>query len=104
YCPHRPPDLPTLSLHDALPISRTTRSVCPTRYASSCPLSASHTSTGGSFDAVTIRRPSPDHASQRMPARWPRSAITCRPLAASRSEEHTSELQSPDHLVCRLLL
>src|SRR5258708_29867548 len=26
----------------------------------------------------------------------------CRPF--SRSEEHTSELQSPDHLVCRLLL
>src|SRR5947208_11214057 len=24
--------------------------------------------------------------------------------APSRSEEHTSELQSPDHLVCRLLL
>src|SRR5258708_12455836 len=24
--------------------------------------------------------------------------------ARSRSEEHTSELQSPDHLVCRLLL
>src|SRR5258708_24817869 len=28
---------------------------------------------------------------------------TCR-LRAHRSEEHTSELQSPDHLVCRLLL
>src|SRR5207244_7108993 len=26
------------------------------------------------------------------------------PDADSRSEEHTSELQSPDHLVCRLLL
>src|SRR5258708_29715726 len=26
------------------------------------------------------------------------------PSAPSRSEEHTSELQSPDHLVCRLLL
>src|SRR5258708_9132208 len=26
------------------------------------------------------------------------------PLAGGRSEEHTSELQSPDHLVCRLLL
>src|SRR5258708_21629862 len=26
------------------------------------------------------------------------------PLRAKRSEEHTSELQSPDHLVCRLLL
>src|SRR5258708_24098724 len=25
-------------------------------------------------------------------------------MAAMRSEEHTSELQSPDHLVCRLLL
>src|SRR5258708_21915464 len=25
-------------------------------------------------------------------------------LACARSEEHTSELQSPDHLVCRLLL
>src|SRR5258708_27839454 len=27
-----------------------------------------------------------------------------RPRGARRSEEHTSELQSPDHLVCRLLL
>src|SRR5258708_9121368 len=26
------------------------------------------------------------------------------PTVAVRSEEHTSELQSPDHLVCRLLL
>src|SRR5258708_24059699 len=26
------------------------------------------------------------------------------PFDADRSEEHTSELQSPDHLVCRLLL
>src|SRR5258708_30904290 len=35
-------------------------------------------------------------------------SITFAPLpsaaAISRSEEHTSELQSPDHLVCRLLL
>src|SRR5258708_25120203 len=26
------------------------------------------------------------------------------PMDTGRSEEHTSELQSPDHLVCRLLL
>src|SRR5947208_11661305 len=39
------------------------------------------------------------------------SATTCSTFAIStmrkaskRSEEHTSELQSPDHLVCRLLL
>src|SRR5258708_28828712 len=30
---------------------------------------------------------------------WDRARCT-----GSRSEEHTSELQSPDHLVCRLLL
>src|SRR5258708_10380152 len=29
--------------------------------------------------------------------------VSCR-NRAGRSEEHTSELQSPDHLVCRLLL
>src|SRR5258708_21714601 len=34
-----------------------------------------------------------------------RNAHTCRGCARhARSEEHTSELQSPDHLVCRLLL
>src|SRR5258708_23710462 len=36
---------------------------------------------------------------------WPHASVgaawTRRPV---RSEEHTSELQSPDHLVCRLLL
>src|SRR6266487_3168228 len=32
------------------------------------------------------------------------SSSRCRPARAARSEEHTSELQSPVHLVCRLLL
>src|SRR5258708_23314256 len=32
------------------------------------------------------------------------SACAFRIAADTRSEEHTSELQSPDHLVCRLLL
>src|SRR5258708_30637360 len=31
-------------------------------------------------------------------------ACACEPEKPARSEEHTSELQSPDHLVCRLLL
>src|SRR5258708_17750687 len=30
--------------------------------------------------------------------------VTCSRTSRRRSEEHTSELQSPDHLVCRLLL
>src|SRR5258708_21317052 len=34
----------------------------------------------------------------------PRSAPRAGTAPACRSEEHTSELQSPDHLVCRLLL
>src|SRR5207244_10817104 len=41
-------------------------------------------------------------------AATPRPCACCRrrgrPRGCARSEEHTSELQSPDHLVCRLLL
>src|SRR5258708_29459607 len=58
----------TLSLHDALPISKS-------------------------------RKPSPPPEAVAMPTPACRSAT-----ASGRSEEHTSELQSPDHLVCRLLL
>src|SRR5258708_14571950 len=32
------------------------------------------------------------------------SDTICSSRSTNRSEEHTSELQSPDHLVCRLLL
>src|SRR5947208_13194203 len=32
------------------------------------------------------------------------TSATRTPAPRARSEEHTSELQSPDHLVCRLLL
>src|SRR5258708_30158151 len=36
---------------------------------------------------------------------WPKQFVLPARLATLfRSEEHTSELQSPDHLVCRLLL
>src|SRR6185436_20700487 len=38
----------------------------------------------------------------RLGRAWP--AGSWRGRLTSRSEEHTSELQSPDHLVCRLLL
>src|SRR5947208_10908780 len=70
-----PTEIYTLSLHDALPIFR-----------HSC------------HESFTITAGARSHA--------PRHSTSTRvkvPLA-SRSEEHTSELQSPDHLVCRLLL
>src|SRR5258708_25396681 len=39
-----------------------------------------------------------------MPASSTYEPTVCWSRATERSEEHTSELQSPDHLVCRLLL
>src|SRR5258708_23747258 len=44
-----------------------------------------------------------DHAEQFFHNVAPPSPPTCT-VKGGRSEEHTSELQSPDHLVCRLLL
>src|SRR3712207_9576108 len=69
----------TLSLHDALPISR-------------CSRRRTRASTTPSRD------PGPATAS-RSSARARRTSPTRR-----RSEEHTSELQSRQYLVCRLLL
>src|SRR3712207_8044353 len=79
----------TLSLHDALPISRP--SFSPT--VSGAP---THTRSFG-------RRPT---ARQRAAARSATSSPAIhRCLDTSlRSEEHTSELQSRQYLVCRLLL
>src|SRR5207244_13014678 len=45
--------------------------------------------------------------SSRWRTYWPTARLSAGLAAAwslGRSEEHTSELQSPDHLVCRLLL
>src|SRR5438552_8891412 len=54
-------------------------------------------------DALPI---SPSEVWRRAVTRLPNSCGVERPGAVTgvRSEEHTSELQSPDHLVCRLLL
>src|SRR5207248_9865948 len=87
------PKTHTLSLHDALPISPAPsrnpgRSTRPPRgrSAQSPPPAARHPSTSR---RARSRRPSaPPDGSPPLP----------------RSEEHTSELQSPYDLVCRLLL
>src|SRR5687768_17867793 len=77
----------TLSLHDALPISRAQRLFEIER----CLDLASR------FDQIAIRS---IDARQAMKGR----RFVCPITNRDRSEEHTSELQSRLHLVCRLLL
>src|SRR5438552_13982651 len=74
----------TLSLHDALPISCGTRRCCAGSPGPRRACSRWRSPCGGRSRRAHGER-------QRLHAR-------------RRSEEHTSELQSPDHLVCRLLL
>src|SRR5258708_9944770 len=79
-----PTEIYTLPLHDALPISP------------------------ASITAPTITSPSRSNSASclRVSARCCAAPVSSDPpkLPSPRSEEHTSELQSPDHLVCRLLL
>src|SRR5256885_8807237 len=69
----------TLSLHDALPISSCASRGCSVRRTSA------------------VETPSSD-----VPDMTPTASAAV--TRARRSEEHTSELQSPCNLVCRLLL
>src|SRR5207248_9631189 len=87
-----PPDFSTLSLHDALPISR--RSPRSSRRPPLPRLRAARPD-GAALPALLPLRRSP---------RSPRSHRCDRRDRGDRSEEHTSELQSPYDLVCRLLL
>src|SRR3712207_9486027 len=81
----------TLSLHDALPISSVVASSSAAASASavsSPPVWASTVTSVSSASGVS------DSSWAKPPAARPRA----------RSEEHTSELQSRQYLVCRLLL
>src|SRR5947208_14733661 len=78
----------TLSLHDALPILNWLCSMEP-------PLGLNGISQNA--DAL-------DFDFDNVAGFHENSGIASVADAARRSEEHTSELQSPDHLVCRLLL
>src|SRR5438874_10767653 len=80
--------LPTLSLHDALPIYASRASALP--YADPTRLVA----LWGNVQRARV---------ERRGASYP-DFLDWRARAASRSEEHTSELQSRRELVCRLLL
>src|SRR5207244_13221308 len=76
-------------------------SLAPRLGATSC----SRGSVGEAWRACGLRV----NAHRAASSAWSRSRRCCpssraTPTFARRSEEHTSELQSPDHLVCRLLL
>src|SRR3712207_8653561 len=84
----------TLSLHDALPISPPRR-LPAGRFASGLPprMPVIRPKLGLTFDDVLLV--------PRYSAVHPRDVST---TTRFRSEEHTSELQSRQYLVCRLLL
>src|SRR3712207_7012410 len=84
----------TLSLHDALPISGR-------RCCQGSPRSARATPTPVGRRRCATTRCTRHHRSR---SRQDRPAHPAPRRAGSRSEEHTSELQSRQYLVCRLLL
>src|SRR5207253_9467480 len=97
----RPPATYPLSLHDALPISLSGVRPTPSpRPAPAC-RPAGPTPPPRPL-AVPLDRPAPARPGPA-PASPPATPGSCHP-APERSEEHTSELQSRGHLVCRLLL
>src|SRR5207244_13503453 len=65
-----------------------------------------HIATGKEYRVVRGGRPTGTATEDETPAPTPAPKGPAGPFGAGvgRSEEHTSELQSPDHLVCRLLL
>src|SRR5438552_9888320 len=80
----------TLSLHDALPISQNR--------------AAGEAAVGRKLEAEHFLRQAVDRGAPQDSALGVEQVAIDTELGVLRSEEHTSELQSPDQLVCRLLL
>src|SRR5207244_13578625 len=96
-------------------------SLCPSPLPDALPTSSTATPIGADRATATATRSPEWETEHSSPAASRGTGLPCgrsqsgqersRPTAAGdtpvslpRSEEHTSELQSPDHLVCRLLL
>src|SRR5690606_41734789 len=90
-----------LSLHDALPISPPTAGGRRTPRSGRSPSGSAAGSAP--FSTAPRRRRSWTRNGLTPPATTPRTGAPCW-TTARRSEEHTSELQSRENLVCRLLL
>src|SRR2546422_6214966 len=92
----RPPRSTLLSLHDALPISS------GDSFSPRTQVQAPQSSTVATYAPTSVCA-----CIFRSPLKWARKAFMNDFNSAGfcgRSEEHTSELQSRLHLVCRLLL
>src|SRR5207253_10555633 len=95
-----PPRSGTLSLHDALPISRV-------RGSRRAPSRRRHARRRPASGGQCLHGVGPGVKNKGRTTRVRYRFFLClraRPVRGSRSEEHTSELQSRGHLVCRLLL
>src|SRR5947208_4873368 len=80
----RPPRSTLFPLHDALPILACTQmKMSPAEAITASTINAAYSLNRGDIGSLEAGKAA---------------------NVAVRSEEHTSELQSPDHLVCRLLL
>src|SRR5207253_8815091 len=94
-----PPVLYTLSLHDALPIwARPRERASSRKHAASARGRFAFLRPGDEY-----RGRGPEQNQRRKPD-WAEEHPRYQQAARERSEEHTSELQSRGHLVCRLLL
>src|SRR5207244_13328215 len=93
-----PPPRPPLFPYTTLFRSRSSRDRSTSPAARGSRSSAPPTRSASSWSSPADRRARAEPSGATVPGRDFRRG----PLR--RSEEHTSELQSPDHLVCRLLL
>src|ERR1039457_6064005 len=108
-----------ISPHRRAGVASSCRRISPTKATCTANCSRPESKFCSSFFFLMIRRPprSPLFPYPRLfrsgnPTDWPRNAGTSSDwkggydatFGAARSEEHTSELQSPCNLVCRLLL
>src|SRR5690606_41981539 len=91
FTPQAATEIYTLSLHDALPIFRNAKASC--RNMAGAPMLRTVSS------AALLQRHPPNSAIPATAAHFGSSRHN-----PDRSEEHTSELQSRENLVCRLLL
>src|SRR5207244_11988071 len=97
---HPPPFIYPLSLHDALPISVAK----PLGSSARVSVPACSERSIRSPESMGALKRSPNCGGPGPPDLRRRSSSSDTGHGQVRSEEHTSELQSPDHLVCRLLL